>query len=104
MHCACMIKWQADLFLVIQIIIFIFICFFFLTVASTPDWVAEFAEKQAQREAEDRIKVSKVLLLVFFLLKIYVIVFIFANDAKFCRRKERSLRNRKHSFKESRMK
>jgi len=30
---------------------------FFFTVASTPDWVAEFAEKQAQREAEDRIKV-----------------------------------------------
>jgi len=24
--------------------------------SSTPDWVAEFAEKQAQREAEDRIK------------------------------------------------
>ena len=32
--------------------------YYLLLLASTPDWVAEFAEKQAQREAEDRIKVS----------------------------------------------
>ena len=52
-----MIKRWADLFLIIKFI-FTSLFVFFTAVASTPDWVAEFAEKQAKREAEDRIKVS----------------------------------------------
>lgn len=50
-------KNNCQIYFNINIIIFLFI-FFFITVASTPDWVAEFAEKQAKQEAEDRIKVS----------------------------------------------
>ena len=42
----------------INIILFLFY-YLFVTTASTPDWVAEFAEKQARREAEDKIKVSQ---------------------------------------------
>ena len=53
-----MIKRWADLFLIIKFSFTSHYYFFFTAVASTPDWVAEFAEKQAKREAEDRIKVS----------------------------------------------
>lgn len=59
-----MIKMTVRFILII--IIFLFYYFFFITVASTPDWVAEFAEKQAKQEAEDRIKVSCSTLHVFY--------------------------------------
>lgn len=51
-------KNDRQIYFNINIIIFLFYYFFFITVASTPDWVAEFAAKQAKQEAEDRIKVS----------------------------------------------
>ena len=35
----------------------LFLNFLLLNLASTPDWVIEFAEKQAKQEKEDRMKV-----------------------------------------------